>query len=152
MDEPLNAVVTFRTSRSRTASYLALSAILFTLACASWMSETEGNLGPCVAVFALFAGWIIVWSTLRVAAAARSVTRDSLLVVTLFHFRRYAWVDLNSWGTSVIDIDTGRRGVWFKFNGRFFSLDFHESDFARPGFDRFLELLRQYVGDKERPT
>lgn len=115
----------------------------------------EPDDGPPPACFACVVGpisllalWgVVYWPTTSTLLHQRGIVRHSLL-----RTRHFAWTDVTSWQVVTVDSDTKAQAVKLRMKSKLFALMFEDWLVARPGFDRFLELVRQHVGGKERPS
>lgn len=154
MDAPPNDVVVFRTSRWMPVWCLALSLFLFGLVwcCFRYEGEYEGLSPVCVATFSIPLGLLALWGALLWPATTTTLHDYGIVCNSLLSTRQYLWVDVISWHLVTLDSETNSKAAKFRVKSKLFALTFECWRVARPGFDRFLELVRQHVGDKERPS
>jgi hypothetical protein len=149
MDTPHDAVV-FRPARSLPVlnGIIGLVCLAFVWFC--FEAKPEGVPPAWVAAVGVPMGLLCLWGIVYWPSLSTVVHPSGIIRRGPLRVRHLAWADVGSWQTDV-DTDNGRRTVTLRLRSKLFGVSFDDWRVARPGFDDFLELVRQYAGDKESP-
>lgn len=146
MESPPPEIEVFRSARWLLPVYLVVAGLVVTMAAVGFQMEDPISLP--LGSFLVFTAILLAWSGIHFSKMTTEVGPEGILVRERGQVREYKWVDVFVW--QMYEMDKERR-LTSQFLGKLFPRTWHDQEVGRPGFDRFLELFRQYAGNKERP-